>query len=77
MQRLASGELEFRRPNGWPIPEAPALPPVAGDAVGRLRAVNEAAGLYLDGRGLSGAWGGERFSVSYAIDVMHPRAIGH
>ena len=77
LQRLANGELEFKRPNGWLIPEAPPLPPVRGDVVGDLRAVNEAAGLYLNGRGLSGTWGGERFSVAWAIDCMHPRAIGH
>src|SRR5213593_287554 len=47
LQRLANGELEFKRPNGWLIPEAPPLPPVRGDVVGDLRAVNEAAGLYL------------------------------
>ena len=75
MQRLANGELEFKRPNGWVIPEAPALPPVPGDPVRDLRAANEAAGLRLDGRALSGTWSGERFSVTYAIDVMHPRAI--
>jgi len=77
LQRLANGELEFKRPNGWLIPEAPPLPPVRGDVVGDLRTVNEAAGLYLNGRGLSGTWGGERFSVAWAIDCMHPRAIGH
>ncbi|HEY2992011.1 MAG TPA: DUF222 domain-containing protein [Methylomirabilota bacterium] len=75
MQRLASGELEFKRPNGWLIPEAPPLPAVPGDAVGDLRATNEAAGLQLDGRALSGAWSGERFSADYAISVMHPLAI--
>jgi hypothetical protein len=75
MQRLANGELEFKRPNGWLIPEAPPLPAVPGDAVGDLRATNEAAGLQLDGRALSGTWSGERFSADYAISVMHPRAI--
>ena len=75
MTRLANGELEFKRPNGWLIPEAPRLPAVSGDAVGDLRAVNERAGLHLDGRAASGTWSGERFSVDYAISVMHPRAI--
>ena len=77
MTRLPDGELEFRRPNGWLIPDAPPLPAVPGDAVGSLRAVNEAARLDLDGRGLSGTWSGERFSVAWAIDCMHPRAIGY
>ena len=26
MERLANGELEFKRPNGWLIPEAPRCP---------------------------------------------------
>src|SRR5207247_8945467 len=66
LQRLANGELEFKRPNGWLIPEAPPLPPVRGDVVGDLRTVNEAAGLYLNGRGLGGTWGGEGLSVAWA-----------
>src|SRR2546428_6209774 len=60
MQRLANGELEFKRPNGWLIPEAPPLPPVPGDPVRDLRAVNEAAGRGLDGRGRGGEGGGAR-----------------
>jgi len=60
MRRLADGGLEFKRFNGWLIPEAPPLPAVPGDAVGTLRAVNEGAGLPLDGRALRGTSSGER-----------------
>src|SRR2546425_2966364 len=75
VERLPNGELEFRRPDGRRLDEAPALPPVPSDAVRDLRAQTEAAGLRLDGRALRGPWGGERFSADYAISVMHPLAI--
>ncbi|HEY2993630.1 MAG TPA: DUF222 domain-containing protein [Methylomirabilota bacterium] len=77
VDRRPDGELEFRRPDGRPLPDAPPLPPVRGDAVGQLRAVHEGAGLYLTGRALGGMWSGERLNVAWAIDCMHPRAIGH
>jgi 5-methylcytosine-specific restriction endonuclease McrA len=74
VERLPDGELEFRRPDGRLLPAAPLLPPAKEDAVDHLRAVNEAAGLHVDGRALSGTWSGERFDVGYAISVLHPRA---
>ena len=77
MRRLADGGLEFKRFNGWLIPEAPPLPPVPGDPVRDLRAANDVAGLRLNGRALSGTSGGDRLNVAWAIDCMHPRAIGH
>ena len=73
--RLADGELEFRRPNGRVLPEAPALPAVPADAEDILRAQN--AGVHLDAHTLRPSWSGDRLDVGYAIDVMHPRAIGH
>jgi len=75
VERAADGELEFRRPNGWLIPEAPALPAVPGDAGETLRAQN--AGVHLDGHTLRPSWSGERLDLGYAIDVMHPRATGY
>ena len=72
--RLANGELEFRRPDGRVLPEAPALPSVHGNAEETLRAEN--AAVELDAYTLRPAWGGERLDLGYAIDVLHPRAIG-
>ena len=69
--RLADGELEFRRPNGWVLPDAPAMPGADGERT--LRAQN--AGVEVNARTLTPPWDGTRFSVSYAIDVLHPRAI--
>ena len=76
LERLANGELEFKRPNGWLIPEAPPLTAVPADAEKALRERNAAAGVQVNANTLRSSWSGERFSVTYAIDVMHPRAIG-
>ena len=77
VERLPGGELQFWRPNGWPLPDAPRLPEVPDDVIGVLRAENEAAGLYLDGRAARGTSGDTSFSVAAAIDGMHPRVIGY
>ena len=70
VQRLSLGELEFRRPDGRVLPQAPALPD-ARDAEQTLRARH--AAIPLDCNTLLPAWRGERLDVRYAIDVMHPR----
>ena len=77
VERLADGELRFRRPNGEEFPEVPALPAVSADAGEALATVNAATGVHVDGATLTPAWFGERLNVGYAISVMHPRAIGH
>ena len=66
VERLADGELQFRRPNGWLIPAAPALPDAPAGAAEMV--LNNADTL-------RSSWSGERFDVGYAIAVMHPRAI--
>lgn len=70
LQRRPDGELEFHFPDGRPLPEAPPLPHPPADGVGTLH-----AGVRPDARTRSG-WTSERFNVSWAIDVMHPRATG-
>ena len=74
VERRADGELEVRRPDGRVLPNAPALPAVH-DSEEVLRA--QGAGVVLDACTLRPASSGGRFDVGYAIDVMHPRAIGH
>lgn len=76
MTRLASGELEFRRPDGRLLAEAPRLPEVPIDAADVLCEQNVNAGARLDAQTLTPNWDGTRFNVGYAIDVMHPRANG-
>ena len=76
VERLADGALRFRTPNGWLLPDVPPLPAVPNDPVESLEAQNEAAGLRLDGQTLcpSALW--ERLDVGWAIDVLHPLAVG-
>ena len=42
-----------------------------------LRAANDAAGVNVDSAALKSSWDGTRLNLGWAIDVMHPRAIGH
>jgi hypothetical protein len=74
VERLPDGALQFRRPNGWLIPDAPGMPNIAGDAEAILRAQN--VGVELDANTLRPAWLGERLDLDHAISVLHPRAIG-
>jgi hypothetical protein len=74
LERLPDGALQFRRPDGRPLPEVPLPATVPVDPVGALRARHVAEGLRLHARtGLAG-WLGERLDVSWAIGVLHPRA---
>jgi len=41
-----------------------------------LRAQNQAEGLVLHARTAMPLWQGERLNVGYAIDVLHPLALG-
>ena len=71
------GELQFRQPNGWPLPNVPAPAAVPIDPVQTLRIEHEDDGIAIDARTSISGWLGERLDVGYAIDVLHPLAIGH
>jgi Domain of unknown function (DUF222)/HNH endonuclease len=77
VERLASGELEFRRPDGRLLPEVPRLPQVPAHAADALCAQNLNATPQLNAHTLKPNWHGERLDLGYAIDVLHPRALGH
>jgi 5-methylcytosine-specific restriction endonuclease McrA len=74
LDRQPDGELRFRRPDGWLLPEVPLPPEVLSDPVKRLRARHDAEGLVVCARTTTPAWLGERLDVGYAIDVLHPLA---
>jgi hypothetical protein len=76
IERLADGELQFRRPNGLVLPDVPPPPAVPDDPVEALREMNEADELTLDARTTTPTWQGEHLDVVYAIDVLHPLATG-
>jgi hypothetical protein len=74
VERMPDGELRFRRPSGWVLPNVPVPPEVAGDPVQAIRARNKAAGLAPHARTAMPGWLGEPLDVRYAIDVLHPLA---
>jgi len=72
--RGPDGALQFRRPNGWLLPEVPPPEAVPADPVGALRAQHDAQGLRLHARTACPQWLGERLDVGWAIGVLHPLA---
>jgi len=76
VERQADGELQFRRPNGWIIPEVPRSADLPADPVAVIRARHEAHGVAPHARSTMPLWQGERLDVGYAIDVLHPLARG-
>lgn len=74
LERLPDGALQFRRPDGRPLPDVPAPAAVPADPAGAIRAQNIAHGLKLHPRTGLAQWFGERLDVRWAIDVLHPRA---
>src|SRR5881409_3151220 len=77
VERQPDGELCFRRPDGRPLPDVPSQPAVPDDLVRALRARNDAEGIQIDSQTSKPGWLGERLDVGYAIDVLHPLAIGY
>jgi hypothetical protein len=75
VERLPDGELQFRRPNGWVMPDVPSSPRVPDEPVELLRALNDAEGLVLHAHTATPCWLGERLNVGYTIDVLHPLAL--
>ena len=75
VERQPDGELQFRRPDGRPLPDVPPPPLLPDDPVQVLRSRNEAAGLRLHPRTTCPGWLGEPLDVGWALDVLHPRAL--
>ena len=76
VDRQSDGTLQFRRPDGRPLPEVPPPAAVPTDPVHVLRTAHVAQGLHLHARAACAGWLGERFNVGWAIDVLHPLALG-
>ena len=74
--RQPDGELRFHRPDGRPLPEVPSPPEVPADPAQGLRARHNAEGLVVHARTATPGWLGERLDVGWAVDVLHPRAVG-
>jgi 5-methylcytosine-specific restriction endonuclease McrA len=76
VDRRPDGTLQFRRPDGRPLPEVPPPAAVPADPVQILRAGHVAQGLRLHARTACPGWLGEHLDVGWAIDVLHPLAVG-
>ena len=70
------GTLRFRRPDGRPLPEVPPAAAVPADPVTTLHLQHASQGLRLHARTACPGWLGERLDVGWALDVLHPRAVG-
>jgi uncharacterized protein DUF222/HNH endonuclease len=77
VERQPDGELEFRDRYGRVLPRVTPAPELNGNSEETLRAANAAAGVNPDSTTLRPNWDGTRLNLGWAIDVMHPRAIGH
>jgi len=75
IERQPDGELQFRSPHRWVIPDVPSPIDLPDDPVQVIRAQNDAAGLTLHAHTATPSWLGERLDVGYAIDVLHPLAM--
>jgi 5-methylcytosine-specific restriction endonuclease McrA len=76
VSRGSDGTLEFRRPDGRSLPEVPPTAPVPADPIRTLHAQHAALGLRLHARTACPGWLGERLDLGWALDVLHPRAVG-
>ena len=76
MSRGPDGTLDFRRPDGRALPDVPAATSVPTDPIRTLHAQHAALGPQLHARTTCPAWLGERLDVGWALDVLHPRAVG-
>ena len=63
VERGPDGTLQFRRPDGRPLPNVPAPAAVPADPAGAIRAQNAAQGLKLHARTGLAQWFGERLDV--------------
>ncbi len=70
------GEAHFVRPDGEPLPEAPAPPTVTGVPLAPVTARLGRAGIRLGPHTATPAWRGERLDVDWAVSVLWRRRGG-
>jgi len=77
MERREGGELRFYRPDGRPVPEAPALPAAPADPVARWETDATDRGLHIDEATTTPDWHGEPLDLHWAVAVMwRPKPAG-
>ena len=70
------GEAHFVRPDGQPLPEAPAAPTVTGAPLAPVTARLARAGIRFGPHTATPAWQGERLDVDWAVSVLWRRRRG-
>ena len=70
MERTASGELRFFRPDGRLLAEAPPLPPVPADPLASLTARWMRDGIPFDGETSMPSWDGGPVDLGWAVDSL-------
>jgi 5-methylcytosine-specific restriction endonuclease McrA len=76
LERHPDGTLQFRRPDGQLLSEIPPPAPVPADPIDSLRVDHSARGLDIHSRTGCAGWLEEHLNVGWAIDVLHPLAVG-
>ena len=73
----AAGEARFLRPDGRPLPEAPALPAASDAPLAPVTARLDRAGIRIGPHTATPAWRGERLDVDWAVSLLwRPRGDG-
>ena len=73
----AAGEARFLRPDGRPLPAAPALPAVTEPPLATAMARLDRAGIRIGPHTATPVWRGERLDVDWAVGVLwRPRGDG-
>ena len=66
----ASGDVQFIRPDGRPLPEAPAPPDWTDRPLAPVRARLEREGIEIDPDTLTPDWRGERLDLDWVIHQL-------
>jgi hypothetical protein len=77
MELAESGEAHFYRPDGRPLPDAPALPPVAGEPAGDLVSRLAGQGVTVNARETLPSWWGGPVDYAWEIDWLRWRRHQH
>jgi hypothetical protein len=70
LELLPGGATRFRRPTGLVIEEAPALPPVAGEAIAALGRRLARKGVHVDAEASLPSWDGGGVDLGWAAQWM-------
>jgi len=73
MDLAPSGEARFYRPDGRPLPQAPALPVLAGEPDTALIARLASQGVAVDARETLPSWSGGPVDYAWEIDWLRSR----